>query len=178
MAMHQRTKRMIKLVAILVICLIVSAMAFVSYFMHAVYEVEEPINMAEVPFAVVHSLEQRYPGARHVVWEFEDDQYEAEFSWQDWTEMEAAFGLHGAWISTDFVITLADLPEKARSYVAAQEGYEVLEVERIERSGGPDLYEVELGSKLMKWECEFDAVGNLLTREREGPVLEQAPIQD
>ena len=169
---------MIKLVAILVICLIVGAMVFVSYFMHAVYEVEEPVDMAEVPAAVVHSLEQRYPGARQVVWDFEDDEYEAEFSWQNWTEMEAAFGPHGAWISSDFVITLADLPEKARSYVAAQEGYEVLEVERIERNESPDLYEVELGSKLMKWECAFDAEGNLLTREREGPVLEQGPVQD
>ena len=176
--MHQRTKRMIKLATVVVICLIVGAIAFVSYFMHAVYEVEEAVDTAEVPAAVVHSLEQRYPGARHVEWELEDDEYEAEFSWRDWAEMEAAFEPHGAWISSDFVITLADLPEKARSYVVAQEGYEVLEVERIERNGSPDLYEVELGSKLMKWECAFDAEGNLLTREREGPVLEQGPVQD
>ena len=176
--MYQRTKRMIKLAAVVVICLIVGAIAFVSYFMHAVYEVEETVDTAEVPAAVVHSLEQRYPGARHVEWEFEDDEYEAEFSRRDGTKIEAAFRLNGAWISSDFVITLADLPEKARAYVDAQEGYEVLEVERIERNGSPDLYEVELGSTLMKWECAFDAEGNLLTREREGPVLEQGPVQD
>jgi hypothetical protein len=153
----------------------VGAIGFVLYFMDTVYEVDVAVPPEDVPQAVIDQFQQRFPGMAAKTWELDEDMYEAELRWKEGERVEAASHPDGTWARSVFVIPQAGLPPKARIYLKQKKRYRVVEVERIEHSGGAVEYMAELSSTLRKWECRFDQEGNLVEREREGPVLEGPP---
>jgi hypothetical protein len=155
--------------------LIVVAMALVFYFMDAVYEVEQELDPDMVPTVVREQFERLFPSARDAVWEMDEGLYEVEFGWRQWGRVEAAFQEDGAWERSVFAVKPDDLPSEARMYLETQDGYEVVNAERIEFADGKVMYEAELSSTLMKWDVLFDREGSLVSRAREGPVLEGVP---
>lgn len=48
----------------------------------------------------------------------------------------------------------------------------LIEEEKIELPGPSHQFEAKLANPLMEWNCLFDAEGNLISRTRDGPVLE------
>ncbi len=172
MPLRAGTRRWIIVASVIVALLLVGGFAFVSYFMHAVYETEQVLGDVSVPAAVRESFAKRFPGASDVAWELEDDLYEAEFSWQGQKEVEAHFAADGTWSKTVSPIQFSELPEKAQLYLKTQDGYDATEPERIQEAGSNPVYEVKLANKLMEWNCQFDAEGALVSKTRDGPVLE------
>lgn len=172
MPLRVTTKRIIGVAIASVTILLAGGFAFVSYFMHAVYEPETMVTPHAIPRAVRESFAKQFPDAADVAWEIEDGLYEAEFRWQGRTGVEAHFTRDGTWSKTVLPITLADFPPKARDYLKLQTGYEASDPEQIVLPGKTPTYEAKLASKLLEWSCLFDADGNLISRERDGPILE------
>jgi len=172
MPIKVRTKRMVVGAVAIVACLIVAGLAFVFYFMHSVYETEQLVEPMEVPAAVRASFAKQYPDASEVVWESEDGLFEAEFRWQGKNNVEAHYTADGAWAKTVVPIRFGELPGKVHDYLKSQDGYEASEPERIEWPGSPPTFELKLANQLMEWDCLFDAKGDLISRTRDGPVLE------
>ena len=66
-----------------------------------------------------------------------------------------------------------DLPARARTYLAAQDGVKVADAQRAEEPGDVITYEVELATLLKEWDCIFNHEGHLLSRTRDGSPLEE-----
>jgi hypothetical protein len=173
MPLHAATRRRLVIAWAAAVVLILGGLGFVFYYMHSVYEADDVLTAGSVPSVVRTNLEARFPGVGDVTWKFDDGHYEAGFDWKGMEEVEAYFSPDGAWAYTEFPASLADLPDKARSYLAAQAGCEAAAVERIELANGNISFEVELRGTLTEWDCAFDAEGNLVSRTRDGSVLEE-----
>ena len=152
--------------------LLVLALAFVFYFMDAVYEVEDLLDPADVPPAVRAALDAAFAGAADTEWKLADEMYEAAFDWQDQEEVEAYFFPDGRRERTEFPLSFEDLPARARTYLADQR-LKVAAIERVERPGQPISYEAEIGNLLVEYDCLFDADGNLTERLRDESPLEE-----
>jgi hypothetical protein len=172
MPLKVRTKRLLIVAVAVFTCLLMGGLAFVFYFMHAVYETENPLAATDVPEAVRASFAKQFPTAAEVMWEIEDGLFEAEFVWQGQDNVEAHYSPDGTWKKTVSPIRFSALPEKAQSYLKSQDGYEIMEEERIELPDSPPTYEAKLANKLIEWNCLFDVEGNLISKTRDGPVLE------
>jgi hypothetical protein len=170
--MRARWRHMLIGATALLACLLIGGFAFVFYFMHMVYEAEEVLDPGDVPAAVRQDFEKRFPDAADTAWKFADNLYEAAFYWGGQDEVEAYFEPAGAWVKTEFPAAVAELPEKARTYLEAQKGAKVSAVERVQMPGSPVAYEAELANPVMEWDCLFDAEGNLLAATRDGSVFE------
>lgn len=175
MPIKASTRRRLMLVWAATVLLLLGGLGFVFYFMHAVYEVDVVLTAESIPAVVRSGLERQFPGVTGVAWKFDEDHFEASFDWKGQQEIEAYFKPDGAWILTEFPATVADLPEKARSYLESQSGCEAAAVERVLMPAGEVSFEVELKSALTEWDCVFDADGNLLSRKRDGSVFEEQP---
>jgi hypothetical protein len=172
MVMRIKTKRRLRLAISLSALVIVGGIAFVTFFMHVVYEAEECLDPLFVPLAVRRRFGSRFPGARAVKWKHDENVYEAQFHWEGQDEVEAYFTASGDWSRTEFPVPFEDLPEKARQYLAAQ-SFKTVAVERIEATNGAVAYEAEIGNWFIEWDCIFDAEGNLISKTRDGSVLEE-----
>jgi hypothetical protein len=146
--------------------------------MDAVYEPEELLAADDVPLRVRESLESRFAGASNVVWKFDEDVYEASFTWEGKEEVEAYYDATGRLERAEFPVAFEDLPAKAQAYVRSQNGLKVEDIEQVEKADASVQYEVQLDGHLVEWDCLFDAEGNLLTRERDGPLLEPQPVPE
>jgi len=177
MPLKVSTRKRIRTASIAVVCILLAAIAFVFYFMHAVYEVEEILNPSDLPREVLATFQSRFPEAADVIWKPDEGLYEASFSWQGKEEVEALFRPDGRLTSTEYLIDFSELPERAQAYLREQE-LDVEDVERRESEDGTIQYEAQLGNALMEWDCVFDADGNLLSRDRDGPVLENGPVPE
>ena len=172
MRINTKIKRAVVGGVILSVALIGSGITFVTYFMHSVYEEEEPIlELSGVPEPVLDRFTGMYPQATNIYWQLEDGAFEAECVQLNGTETEVVFLPNGALDRVVTRINLTDLPEKARSYLQKQTQYNIIEPEKIVR-GAVVEYEVKLVNSLMEWNCLFNADGHFLSRERDGPILE------
>lgn len=108
-----------------------------------------------IPQVVKDAFAQKYPDARKVAWEVEAaDEYEAEFRMSR-KKMSAAFNADGTWLETETEIGESDLPSAVTSAIAASYvGFEVAEVESVERPGEAMAYEVELENEATDQELE------------------------
>ena len=104
------------------------------------------------PEEVERTFERMYSGAKWVAWKISNSYYVAEFH-LDGTEMEAWFDPRGEWSMTESDLGFAQLPVVIRNDVEAGEfgGWEVDDVDRLERNGMETLYviEVERGDQEM-----------------------------
>lgn len=171
--MRRVTKRWIRVGAGAAILACLGALGFVVYILCVPYEAEHELHPSEVPGEVLREFDRMFPGASNVEWEREDDKVEAEFDGEH-GEMEVYFTPDGTWMMTEYDGDADDLPAKAVEYLDSYDGYEYEDhVAHVSMRDSPAAFKVELESKLMEWECFFDAEGNLLARERDGPILEE-----
>ena len=172
MSLSVRTRRAVIAGGVAVVALLLAALAFVFYFMDAVYEAEELLAPAVLPPPVLKAFAGTFEGAEGAEWKFADDLFEVAFTRRGGEEMEAYFYPDGRLERAEYPLTLEGLPARARDYLVAQP-LKVAAVERVERPGAPVTYEAEIGNLVVEYDCTFDAEGNLLERIRDGSPLEE-----
>lgn len=121
-----------------------------------------------IPEKVKSAFVQKFPGAKSVKWEKENDaEYEAEFK-RDGQEMSASFDPEGNWLETEMEIKVKDLPAAVSHTLATEfDGYEVEEAEKIQTPTRSDLYEVEIEKNHDTWEVQITADGAVIKKKQE-----------
>ncbi|AYB29118.1 PepSY-like domain-containing protein [Chryseolinea soli] len=109
----------------------------------------------KVPAAVKASLTKRFPAAKQVAWEKEDEKaYEAKFM-VDNNKQSANFDENGTWLSTETNIKKTDLPAAIQSSLSKNfAGYEIDDPEKVESPEGV-LYKMKLKKEGKKLEVVF-----------------------
>lgn len=112
------------------------------------------ISQIEVPANIQDGFSKKFPTAKKVKWEKENDsEFEASFK-MDGKTMSANFDNNGNWLETEWEIKLIELPEAVKTAVAQQyPGFEIDEAEYLE---SPDFtgYEMEIEKSEGKQEVE------------------------
>lgn len=126
------------------------------------------INQTEVPQEVMDAFSMKYPDAKKVDWEMEEEgEYEAEFILEG-KKMSANFNSNGQWLQTERAISHQDLPQAVQVAILQEfPGYTTEEAEHLTTPDLPEGYEVELQNKKDDVEIEavFDSKGSLLKKE-------------
>ena len=132
----------------------------------------------EVPAPVKEAFTKRFPAAKEVKWEKENDvSIEAEFKIGK-TEYSAIFDQTGKWLETETEIKKNELPEVVLSAIAKE--FSGLKIEEAEKSETPDqgmLYEVKLEKKEITYAVQFSSTGKVLKKE-EGKESEEEKDND
>lgn len=116
------------------------------------------------PKAVETAFQQKFPDAKKVKWEKENEnEWEAEFE-MNGKEYSANFLSDGTWKETEYEISLSEIPEEVMHTIDAQfPDHEVEEVELSERALG-NVYEFELESADEEVEVEITADGSSMKK--------------
>ena len=115
----------------------------------------QKLNSSEVPLAVKNGFEKAHPNVS-VKWEWEDKNYEANFTKNSKT-MSCILDKQGNILETETLVAFTGLPQTARAYLEKNyKGKKPREIAKVEKADGTVLYEVVLGKK----ELLFDGQGN------------------
>ncbi|MFI5131323.1 MAG: PepSY-like domain-containing protein [Chitinophagales bacterium] len=119
-------------------------------------------SQIKVPLAVATAFNSKYPGGTDVKWGKESaKEYEAEFRLNG-NNVSANFGSDGAWVETETVMKVADLP--AAVVAAINKNYPgavITTAEKLEEPGDKLLYETVIKVKGKKKTLELNADGSL-----------------
>lgn len=102
------------------------------------------ISQIEVPASVKNGFDNKFPAAKKVKWEKENDtEFEASFR-LDGKTMSANFDTQGNWLETEWEIRVKDLPKVVTDAVYQQ--YPCFEIEQVEYCESPGFtgYEMEI----------------------------------
>ena len=117
------------------------------------------------PTKVQDAFKAKFPTAKSVKWEQENDSvWEAEFKVEG-VEYSANFSNDGVWKETEHEIKSKDLPQAVKNALATEfAGYEIEEVEMVE---SPDFtgYEVEIEKGEVTMEVLIDKSGNVIKKK-------------
>ncbi|MDX1476325.1 MAG: PepSY-like domain-containing protein [Saprospiraceae bacterium] len=116
------------------------------------------------PQAVVTAFNQMFPAAQDVQWEFDDDQWEAEFALEG-EAYEAAFRADGAWVETEREIDPSEVPEQVRTIMIKFDGYEIKEATELRTPDLPLAYELLVRNGQDAVELTVDGRGYVLKME-------------
>ncbi len=118
----------------------------------------------KAPESVTSNFSKKYPTAKSVKWEKENDkEWEAEFK-MDGMEYSANFSNDGTWLETEKEMKEKDLPEAVKNILNSTfKGYEVEEVEWVETSEYSG-YEMELEKGKETLEVVISKEGNVLKK--------------
>jgi hypothetical protein len=117
----------------------------------------QKINEKEVPIAVKNALYQKYPDAKEVKWEKENQQIEAEFDVKK-ADVSVLFDDQGNIIETEQEIEINELPKGVVDYVKSHYKQNIKEAAKITDAKGTVTYEAEIkGMDLI-----FDSNGKFL----------------
>ena len=124
----------------------------------------------KIPEAVRTSFTTKFPEAKNVQWDRENDaSYEAEFK-SGKQEVSATFNTEGTWIETETIIKKSALPEAVQSALARDYSmYKVNEAAKIEMAQNEIRYEAEIE----KGEESFDVLYSADGKELSKNALEQ-----
>jgi len=104
---------------------------------------EEP----QIPASVTNAFKSKFPNVKEVKWEKEDTIYTAEFLMNE-SPTEAEFNEKGAWLSTEWEISVDYTPQVIKDYISKNySGYKLKELSVIELPVDGKLYVVEIGKK-------------------------------
>ncbi len=122
----------------------------------------------KAPAEVQNAFKQKYPEAKSVQWEMENDnEWEAEFK-MNGREMSANFDLQGNWQQTETEVKMSELPVAVSDAIKTQfAGYKAEEPEKIEMANGEVAYEVALEKDDEEWEVVFAADGTVKSKKQE-----------
>jgi len=129
----------------------------------------------DTPTQVAEAFKTKFPTAKSVKWEKENEkEWEAEFE-MDGKEYSANFSLDGTWLETEHEIKNNELPEAVKMTLKNEfEGYEIEEIEISEKTNAT-AYEVELEKAEQTLEVVFDAAGKVLSKKE---VIESEEEKD
>ena len=117
----------------------------------------------DIPAIVKSAFQKAHPDAKGVKWEKEGDNFEAEFE-HGKVEQSVVLNAQGNILETEVEIAVAELPQKAREYVAAHyKGQSVKEAAKITDAKGMVTYEAEIKGK----DLLFDAAGTFLKETKD-----------
>jgi len=117
----------------------------------------QKINEKEVPIAVKNALHQKYPDAKDVKWEKENQYIEAEFDVKK-SDVSVLFDDQGNIIETEQEIEINELPKGVVDYVKSHYKQNIKEAAKITDAKGTVTYEAEIkGMDLI-----FDSNGKFL----------------
>lgn len=121
-----------------------------------------------VPKAVNDAFRNKYPKAKKVEWEQEEDGiFEAEFRLSG-KELSAEFKKDGTWLCTESELKRKHLPDAIIDSINEHfKGYKIDEVERIERPEEIIQYELELEKGKSEINAFFAQDGTLISQEIE-----------
>lgn len=112
----------------------------------------------DIPAVVKSAFQKAQPDAKEVKWEKEGDNFEAEFE-HGKTEQSVVLNAQGNILETEVEIAVAELPQKAKDYVATNyKGQSLKEAAKITDAKGVVTYEAEIKGK----DLIFDAAGTFL----------------
>ena len=133
---------------IIVVALVLSTIAFA-----------QKVKATKVPEIVSKSLMSKYPNAKKVKWDKEDNNYEASFE-SNKIENSVLFNANGKIIETEVEITAAQLPKSILNYLGKNyKDQKVKEAAKIISDKGIVTYEAEIKGK----DLLFDENGKLLS---------------
>ena len=115
----------------------------------------------QVPEEVQIAFKAKFPKAKKVEWEREDDsEWEAEFKWNG-KKYSAAFNNDGEWLETEHEIEESEIPSNIRAVLDENfSDYEIEESEMAETANG-QAYELEIEVDEEEFEVIIDSNGNL-----------------
>ena len=123
-------------------------------------------SQAVLPKIVLQAFNERFPDAKRVDWEQENDQeWEAEFKWNH-TKYSANFNLEGKWLETEHEIEPTDIPTNILNSLAAHLKkqdylkYDIEEAELVETPEGT-AYELEIEANNMEYEVYINPLGQI-----------------
>ena len=133
---------------IIVVTLVLSTIAFA-----------QKVKATKVPEIVTKSLMSKYPNAKNVKWDKEENNYEASFE-SNKIENSVLFNANGKIIETEVEISTAQLPKSILSYLSKNyKDQKVKEAAKIISEKGIVTYEAEIKGK----DLLFDENGKLLS---------------
>jgi hypothetical protein len=117
------------------------------------------------PKVVSDAFTAKFPKAKSVKWEKENDkEWEAEFK-LDGKEFSANFLNNGEWIETEHEIKKSELPEAVTASIKANfADHKIDEAEKSEKKEGT-FYEVILEKGDHEMEVVFDATGKVISKK-------------
>lgn len=119
----------------------------------------------KVPEKVLASFEQKFPGAKNVEWDMENDsEWEAEFI-MDEVEYSSNFMVNGEWTETEFELNISELPEEVQLVIASN--YSDYNIEAIESSETKEgiVYEIALEKGEINVELTISKEGDIVKKE-------------
>ncbi|MEY3499191.1 MAG: hypothetical protein RL308_860 [Bacteroidota bacterium] len=133
---------------IILIALVLSTIAFA-----------QKVKVTKVPEIVSKSLLSKYPNAKNIKWDKEENNYEASFE-NNKIENSVLFSANGKIIETEVEITVAQLPKSILNYIGKNyKDQKVKEAAKIISEKGIITYEAEIQGK----DLFFDENGKLLS---------------
>ncbi len=119
------------------------------------------LHATEVPEVVKKAFQQKFPTAKKVKWEKENNNdFEASFTLND-KEISAVYSIDGQLKETETEIAVSELPKSVIDALAKKDANaKIEEAEKIERSDNTIIYETEVKINKKKRELLFDSNGN------------------
>ncbi|WP_421871035.1 PepSY-like domain-containing protein [Marinoscillum sp.] len=121
----------------------------------------------QVPEKVLSAFNAKFPDAKKVEWEMEDEQeWEAEFK-MDGRDYSANFSVAGEWMETEYAIESSELPTAVMT--ALNENYAAFEIEEAELAETKEgtSYELELEVGDEEFEVTITAAGQIESTQKE-----------
>lgn len=134
----------------------------------------QKISSDKVPQSVSELFKAKFPAAKKIEWEMENDQeYEAEFE-NGADEQSARFDRAGKWLETETEIKISELPQTVQDAIAKDfPGYKVNEACKVESVIHGNAYEVEVKKDKEEFDVLLDASGKILKKETEKPEADE-----
>src|SRR5579862_186615 len=120
------------------------------------------IKAENVPLVVRSALQQKYPAVRHVTWEKEKGNFEANWGGRSGEDTSVQFDPSGNFIEFSKSIPANKLPAATLAYIKNHfKGAKVSEATKITNASGKISYEAEVNRK----DLLFDSEGKFLRTE-------------
>lgn len=138
----------------LVVIIALNILSFVSF--------AQKTKEQNVPQVIKNTLREKFPNAKEVQWDREQNNYEASFK-NNKVDNSILFNANGKVIETEIAITVSQLPKKALQYLNDNfKNQKVKELAKISTIKGNLIYEAEIKGK----DLFFDKNGNYLTKDK------------
>ncbi|PNW27512.1 PepSY-like domain-containing protein [Formosa algae] len=128
------------------------------------------ITTEKAPKKVTYAFELKFPKAKKVKWEKENDtEWEVEFKMNK-TEYSANFLEDGTWTETEHEVNKRDIPAIVKSSLLSNfPGFKIEEAEISESKNGT-VYEFEIEKDKEEIEVVIDVNGNIVKKTNESKV--------
>lgn len=118
----------------------------------------------DVPVKVKSAFAEKYPGAKDVDWDMEEEgEWEAEFEINE-QEMSANFTSDGAWKESEYTIEESELPSAVKDTLNTKfSGFDIEKAEISETMDGR-FYEIQMEKEENEMGITIDSQGNVIIK--------------